>query len=135
MAGIRSGLAAKIINLESSALYTHCYGHALNLAEDMLKYIKVMERCLETVHEITKLIKQSPKRDSIFKNMKHDDSNDGQGMRLLCPTVRARVPYISFGELLGCCHGSYTERIQRSEQGSEELLLRWKNLISFMDLS
>ena len=28
MAGIRSGLAAKIINLESRALYTHCYGHA-----------------------------------------------------------------------------------------------------------
>ncbi|KAL5463345.1 hypothetical protein EMCRGX_G032237 [Ephydatia muelleri] len=37
MAGIRSGLAAKIINLESRALYTHCYGHALN---DMLKNIK-----------------------------------------------------------------------------------------------
>ena len=109
MAGIRSGLAAKIINLESRALYTHCYGHALNLAvQDMLKNIKVMERCLETVHKITKLIKQSPKRDSIIKNIKHDASNDGQGMRLLCPTrwtIRAksltsvdctsRVPYIS----------------------------------------
>ena len=66
-----------------------------------------MERCLETVHEITKLIKLSPKRDSIIKNIKHDASNDGQGMRLLCPTqwtIRAksltsvdctsRVPYI-----------------------------------------
>ena len=42
MAGIRSGLAAKIFNLESRALYTHCYGHALNLAvQDMLKSIKV----------------------------------------------------------------------------------------------
>ena len=37
MVGIRSGLAAKIITLESRALYTHCYGHALNLGvQDML---------------------------------------------------------------------------------------------------
>ena len=41
MARIRSGLAAKIINLESRALYTHFYGHALNLAvQDMLKALK-----------------------------------------------------------------------------------------------
>ena len=87
MAGIRSGLAAKTINLESRELYTHYYGHALNLAvQDTLKNIKVMEKCLETVHEITKLIKQSPKRDSIFKNIKHDVLKDGPGMHLLCPT-------------------------------------------------
>jgi hypothetical protein len=54
--------------------------------QDMLKSIKVMEKCLETVHEITKLIKQSPICDSIFKNIKHDVSNDGPGIRLLCPT-------------------------------------------------
>ena len=36
MAGIRSGLTAKIINLESRALYNHCYRHTLNLAvQDM----------------------------------------------------------------------------------------------------
>ena len=42
-----------------------------------------MEKCLETVHEITKLIKQSPKRDSIFKHIKHDVSNDGPEICLL----------------------------------------------------
>ena len=70
MAGIRSGLAAKIINLESRALYTHCYGHALNLTvQHTLKTIKVIEKCLETVHEITKLIKQSRLNVTLF--LKH----------------------------------------------------------------
>ena len=32
MSGIRSGVATKISLLEPRALYTHCYGHVLNLA-------------------------------------------------------------------------------------------------------
>ena len=63
MSGSRSGVATRITNLESRAPYTHCYGHALNLAiQDTVKGVKVME---DTVYEITKLIKKSPKRDVI----------------------------------------------------------------------
>ena len=59
MSGIRAGVATRINALESIALYTHCYGHALNLAvQDTLESIKVMEQCLEIVHEITKLVKK-----------------------------------------------------------------------------
>ncbi len=32
MTGIRNGVATKILQLESRALFTHCYGHSLNLA-------------------------------------------------------------------------------------------------------
>ena len=32
MAGCRSGVATHIAAEESRAIYTHCYGHALNLA-------------------------------------------------------------------------------------------------------
>ena len=32
MSGVKSGVAAKILHLEYRALYTHCYGHTLNLA-------------------------------------------------------------------------------------------------------
>ena len=36
--GARSGVATKLLELEPRALYTHCYGHALNLAvQDSLK--------------------------------------------------------------------------------------------------
>ena len=38
MSGQRSGAAKRISDLESRALYTHCYGHALNLAaQDSIK--------------------------------------------------------------------------------------------------
>ena len=67
MSGSRSGVATRITNLESRAPYTHCYGHALNLAiQDTVKGVKVMEDTLDTVYEITKLIKKFPKRDVIF---------------------------------------------------------------------
>ena len=96
MSGIRTGVATRINALESRALYTHCYGHALNLAvQDTLKRIKVMEQCLETVHEITKLVEKSPNRDAILKHIKDEISGDAvPGIRLLCPTcwtVRAEA--------------------------------------------
>ena len=59
MSGSKSGVATKILDLEPRALYTHCYGHALNLAtQDTLKGIKIMQDVLDTVYEITKLIKK-----------------------------------------------------------------------------
>ena len=32
IAGVKNGVAAKIKLMNEAALYTHCYGHALNLA-------------------------------------------------------------------------------------------------------
>ena len=62
MLGSKSGVSTRLLDLETRALYTHCYGHALNLAtQDALKGIKVMQDTLDTVYEITKLIKKSPK--------------------------------------------------------------------------
>ena len=64
MSGSESGVATKMKDLEPRALYTHCYEHALNLAtQDALKGIKIMEEAMDTVHEITKLIKKSTKRE------------------------------------------------------------------------
>ena len=31
MKGVRSGVATKMLQLESKALFTHCYGHSLEL--------------------------------------------------------------------------------------------------------
>ena len=95
MAGAKSGVSTKIRQLESRALYTHCYGHALNLAtQDALKGSKCMEAALDTVHEITKLIKKSPKREVIFKQTKSYVTPGSPGIRILCPTrwtVRAEA--------------------------------------------
>ena len=53
-----------------------------------------MEDMLDSVYEITKLIKKSPKLDSIFKKYKDNNSTDSPGIRILCPTrwtVRAEA--------------------------------------------
>ena len=43
MRSARSSVAKQISDMEEKAIYTHCYGHALNLAfSDKIKTIKLM---------------------------------------------------------------------------------------------
>ena len=95
MSGIRSGVATKVSSLEPRALYTHCIGHALNLAvKDGIKGTKVMNDTLSKVFKITKLIKKSPKRDAISSKLKDKISECPHGIRILFPTrwtVRAEA--------------------------------------------
>ena len=48
---------------------------------------------LDTVYEITKLIKKSLRHHSIFKKYKDDICTDSPGIHILCPTrtVRAKA--------------------------------------------
>ena len=91
MSGAKSGVATMISLEEPRAVFTHCYGHSLNLAVgDTVRQSKVMKSALETVSEISKLIKKSPKRDAIFilmfQKLKHEIAQDCPGFRVLCPT-------------------------------------------------
>lgn len=77
----------------------HCYGHALNLAcnDDAIRGCRTIQNALENTREITKLIKLSPRRDTIFKKIKNAlEHSDSPGIRILCPTrwtVRAETLY------------------------------------------
>ncbi len=85
MKGHRNGVAKQISQIEPRAVFTHCYGHSLNVAaSDTLKESKLMRDALETVHEVTKLIKYSPRRQGIFQGIKEDAHS--AGIRVLCPT-------------------------------------------------
>ena len=91
MSGSRSGLAKRVQDVGPRAVYTHCYSHSLNLAaSDSISKSKFMESALETTHEITKLIKLSPRRDAIFQELQaeHNLSSESHGVsiKLLCPT-------------------------------------------------
>ena len=91
MRGIRSGVAKRILDEEPRAVYTHCYSHSINLAmNDSIKACKPVKKSLEVTHEITKLIKYSPRREGIFQQLKdnHDISvgYHTPGVRVLCPT-------------------------------------------------
>ena len=91
MRGIRSGVAKQILDEEPRAVYTHCYGHSINLAmNDSIKACKPVKNSLEVTHEVTKLIKYSPRREAIFQDLKdtHDLAvgHHTPGIRVLCPT-------------------------------------------------
>ena len=80
-------LNALINDIESRAVFTHCYGHALNLAaNDTLKQSKLMKDVLDTSWEITKLIKYSPRREGIYRKLKESLPASSTGIRVLCPT-------------------------------------------------
>lgn len=100
MSGAKTGVATRIKEEEPHALYTHCYGHATNLAcSDSIRQVRVVKDAHDTVHEITKLVRNSPKRDTHLEKMKADMSCDEEGKhapRILsfCPTrwtVRGRT--------------------------------------------
>lgn len=94
MSGHRSGVSTQILSLEPRALYTHCYGHSLNLAMcDTIKKCKLTRDTMDTTHEISKLVKFSPKRNAAFDKIKQELSPNTPGFRVLCPTrwtVRAK---------------------------------------------
>ena len=95
MSGKKSGVATKLSAAEPRAVFTHCYGHSLNLACcDAVKQCKLLQDAMDTTHEIAKLIKKSPVRDAIFKLLKEEMSSDSPGIRVMCPTrwtVRAEA--------------------------------------------
>ena len=123
MSGARKGVASQLLSQESRAIYTHCYGHALNLAvANTIKQSVVCRDSLDVAFEITRLIKFSPKRSAALDAIKavHQDASDSApsaaGIRLFCSTrwtVRGDAiasiidNYESLNELWdSCLHGS-----------------------------
>ncbi|KAJ8041249.1 Zinc finger MYM-type protein 1 [Holothuria leucospilota] len=87
MSGTKSGVATQFKALNKKCLYTHCYGHALNLAVcDSVKSVGCLKEVFETAFEICKLIKKSPKRDSKLDEIRKETKNEHGGIRTLCPT-------------------------------------------------
>ena len=84
MCGIRSGVATQLSAKEPRALFTHCYGHSLDLAAcDSIKNSKIV---LDVTYEVCKLLKYSPHRDNLFDKVKKDICRGTTGFRVLCPT-------------------------------------------------
>ena len=73
--------------VEKGAVFTHCYGYVLNLAvADVVKQSKLVRGVLDTVGEISKLLKRSPRRNSLFEQVKESISPGTTGFCMLCPT-------------------------------------------------
>ena len=73
MAGYKIGVTTRLLQEQPKALYSHCYGHALNLAYgDMTKQIKVhvLKDALDTAFEMVRFIKYSSQREACFGYIK-----------------------------------------------------------------
>ena len=93
MTGSKNGVSAQIQAEEHRAVYTHCYGHALNLAVgDALKKSKLCCDALDTAFEICRLVRFSPKRHAAFERIKLEDGANPElsvastGIRAFCAT-------------------------------------------------
>ena len=87
MSGEKSGVATQIKSVNGKCLFTHCHGHALNLAvADAIKSVKCMSDALDTVREIGKLVKKSPQRNTKLDKIREETANESRGVHALCPT-------------------------------------------------
>ena len=87
MSGAKHGTSTQIQSEEPKAIFIHCFGHALNLAvADTVKKNRILRDTLDTVFEISRLLKFSPCRDAMFTKLKADLCPDVPGFRTLCPT-------------------------------------------------
>ena len=63
MSGIHRGVAARITEVEPRAIYIHCFAHCLNLAvQDSVKAVQMLRNTMDVVHELSVIVKGSPKR-------------------------------------------------------------------------
>ena len=68
-------------------LYTHCYGHALNLAvKDACFKVTILKEAFEISREVIKLVKDSPQRDTKLKAIRSEKSNKKKSVHAFCPT-------------------------------------------------
>lgn len=71
MSGHLTGVAANFKARNPAAIFVHCMAHCLNLClQDAGKKCKEIREALDIVHDVTHLIKQSPKRNHAFQSLK-----------------------------------------------------------------
>lgn len=87
MSGHISGVAARVKKEEKAALHVHCLAHSLNLClQDTAHVCMPIRESLHLVMELVQLIKWSPKRLTLFHQIKDEVSPTTQDLKPLCPT-------------------------------------------------
>ena len=96
MSGKASGVATQFKLENEKMLYTHCYGHALNLAiKDACDKVECLKEAFDSIRDICKLVKKSPQRDTKFSEIRSATQNQEKSIHAFFPTrwtVRAETP-------------------------------------------
>ena len=67
MSGIKNGVQAKLKEIQPKAVYTHCTGHALNLAIVSSCSVASVRNCIDAIKSFTIWVKYSTKREGLLK--------------------------------------------------------------------
>ena len=87
MQGRRSGVATRFRNENPAAIAVHCCAHSLNLClQDIGRKLPCIRDALETVKDISKLIRYSPKRSHLFSTKLQESDDVCVTLKPLCPT-------------------------------------------------
>ena len=87
MMGHLRGLAKRVEADEASAIPVHCFAHCLNLClQEAARRCSIIRDSLGLVNDISKLIRNSPKRALVFSRMQRQLSPEAPGLKPLCPT-------------------------------------------------
>ena len=87
MSRAKTGVAARIKTLNEKCLFTHCYGHVLNLSvKDACSDVKCLKDTFDIAREICKLVKLSPQRDPHLQTLRKETQNEDAGVHAFCPT-------------------------------------------------
>lgn len=87
MQGKRTGVATRLRNEQPAAVPVHCFAHCLNLClQDASRKLVYVRDALDTVREISNLIRYSPKRLHLFSTKLQCSEGDGVSLKPLCPT-------------------------------------------------
>lgn len=77
MADEKSGVAVQIKSLNSKCLYTHCYGHALNVSiKDARTEVKCLKDTFDTANKVCKLVNKSPQRKTDLRKFRLESGNE-----------------------------------------------------------
>ena len=94
MAGKYSGVAARILEENRLALYTHCASHRLNLCVASACKIQNIKNMMDNVEKISKFFNNSPKRQALLEEM-----------------VKQHLPHYSHTKLIDPCRTRWVLRI------------------------
>ena len=137
MSGIRNGVQALVKQEESKALYVHCLAHNLNLClQDASKKCKILRNTLDFINDLIQLIKFSPKRLTIFENLRREVNFNSEeitsSLRVLCPT-RWTVRHASISSILKN-YKVLQSTLEEVQEGHDEYAAKAHGLFNKMEL-
>ena len=83
------GVVTQLEREEPSALRVHCFAHCLNLCpQNVAQKCQPIRNALDSVMELSQLIRYSPKRSLVFQQCEEELSPEGTGLQPLCSKDR-----------------------------------------------